>query len=90
MKCPDCGQYLTPSEMKVHGCRADAGADKAMSCLGCRTRLDALGIRDFRFGGMTGGVKLLLGEWAELNEETLRLEVLACPDCRRVELRLAP
>ena len=49
----------------------------------------SMGTHDFRFGGMTGGFKLLLGEWAELNEEKLRLEVLACPDCRRVELRVA-
>jgi hypothetical protein len=76
--------------MKVHQCSGDIGADDSPGCLGCGASLMALGTRDFRFGGMTGGVKLLLGEWAELSEDKLRFEVLACPDCRRVELRLEP
>ena len=90
MQCPDCGEDLKPSEMKYHQCGADAGMEETTACLGCGTRLATLGTRDFRFGGMTGGVKLILGEWAELSEEKLRFEVLACPDCRRVELRLEP
>ena len=88
MKCPQCAKYLTPSEMKVHRCGPAADPVAPDGCLRCGTGLTSMGTHVFRFGGMTGGVKLLLGEWAELNEEKLRLEVLACPDCRRVEFRL--
>ena len=90
MRCPDCGSDLEPGEMKVHQCDAGPGTGNVEDCLGCGTKVVALGTRDFRFGGMTGGVKLLLGEWAELSEDKLRLEVLVCPGCRRVELRLEP
>ena len=49
-----------------------------------------MGIEEFRVGGTTGGWKLLVGEWAELGEEMLKLEVLACGTCGKVELRMAP
>jgi hypothetical protein len=48
----------------------------------------SIGVESFRVGGTTGGWKLLLGEWAELGEDMLSFEVLACTACRRVELRL--
>ena len=49
-----------------------------------------MGIEEFRVGGTTGGWKLLVGEWAELGEEMLKLEVLACATCGKVELPMAP
>jgi len=57
-------------------------------CLGCGATLSSMGTERFRTGGTGGGWKLLFGEWAELGEEMLPLEVLACPSCRRVELRV--
>ena len=50
----------------------------------------SIGVEPFRVGGTTGGWKLLVGEWAELGEDMLSFEVLACTACRRVELRLPP
>jgi len=47
-----------------------------------------MGVDEFRVGGTTGGWKLLFGEWAELGEGTLRLEVFACGSCGKVELRV--
>jgi hypothetical protein len=47
-----------------------------------------MGVEDFRVGGNTGGWKLLFGEWAELGEGLLRLEVFACGTCHKVELRV--
>jgi hypothetical protein len=47
-----------------------------------------MGVQELRIGGTTGGWKLLFGEWAELGEGFLRLEALACGNCRRVELRV--
>jgi hypothetical protein len=45
------------------------------------------GIQKFRTGGTGGGWKLIFGEWAELGEGLLALELLGCPECRYVELR---
>jgi hypothetical protein len=57
-------------------------------CLRCGSDLDSLGVEEFRTGGTSGGWKLLFGEWAELGENMLRLEVRACTNCRHVELRV--
>jgi hypothetical protein len=42
---------------------------------------------DFRTGGATGASLLFLGQWAEMNEEKLSLELFNCPQCRMVELK---
>jgi hypothetical protein len=57
-------------------------------CLRCRTPLNSIGVEQFRVGGTSGGWKLLLGEWAEVGEGMLSLDVLACPKCRKVEMRV--
>ena len=57
-------------------------------CLRCGQPLYSFGVEEFRLGGTTGGWKLLLGEWAELGEDMLGLEMLACRHCGKVELRV--
>jgi hypothetical protein len=57
-------------------------------CLRCRSELRSLGVEEFRVGGTTGGWKLLFGEWAELGEGMLKLEVRACRTCGQVEFRV--
>lgn len=57
-------------------------------CLRCGNALQSIGVEQFRIGGSSGGWKLLFGEWAELGEDLLSLEVLACTRCRRVEMRV--
>jgi DNA-directed RNA polymerase subunit RPC12/RpoP len=57
-------------------------------CLRCGTELHFFGKEQFRVGGTSGGWKLLFGEWAEVSEEMLTLEMYACPRCRKVELRV--
>ncbi len=57
-------------------------------CLRCRSELQSLGETDLRTGGSRGAWKLIFGEWAELGEGTMKVELLACPECRRLELRL--
>jgi hypothetical protein len=57
-------------------------------CLRCRTELQSLGQTDLRTGGSRGAWKLIFGEWAELGEGTMKVELLACPKCRRLDLRL--
>jgi len=49
-----------------------------------------MGVEQFRVGGTSGGWKLLFGELAELGEQMLPFELLACGRCRRVEMRVAP
>ena len=58
------------------------------ACLRCGGPLESTGVQEFRTGGTTGGWKLLFGEFAELGEGVLPLELLACRRCRHVEFRL--
>ena len=58
------------------------------ACLRCGATISSMGIEEFRVGGTTGAWKLLFGEWAELGEGKLNLEVLACGSCGKVELRV--
>ena len=58
------------------------------TCMRCNAPLHAMGVERFRVGGTSGGWKMLFGEWAELGEEMLPLEVFACTACRKVELRV--
>lgn len=57
-------------------------------CLRCSAQLELLGTERFRCGGTSGGWKLIFGEWAELGEGMLPLEVWVCPRCRKVEFRV--
>src|ERR1700730_17818511 len=60
----------------------------ADSCLGCRGPLQSLGVEHFRGGGVSGGWAALMGQWAEIGEGILDIELLACRNCRRVEVRV--
>ena len=62
-----------------------AGPDE---CLRCGNALRSMGVEEFRVGGTSGGWKLLFGEWAELGEGMIKLEVRACQVCGHVELRV--
>jgi hypothetical protein len=64
-----------------------AGALSDTRCRACGAALRSGGIEEFRVGGTSGGWKLLFGEWAELGEQMIPLEIWVCPDCRRVEFR---
>jgi hypothetical protein len=57
-------------------------------CLRCGVQLQVIGIESFRVGGTSGGWKILFGEWAELGEGMMDFEVFACPNCRKIELRV--
>ncbi|MGZ4149528.1 MAG: hypothetical protein ACXVQJ_05780 [Actinomycetota bacterium] len=57
-------------------------------CLRCHEAMQSMGVEEFRVGGTSGGWKMLFGEWAELGEQMIQLEMLACPSCRMVELRV--
>jgi DNA-directed RNA polymerase subunit RPC12/RpoP len=70
-----------------HGRDQDGDPDYG-DCLRCGEQLELIGIESFRVGGTSGGWKMMFGELAELGEGMMDLEVFACPECRKVELRV--
>ena len=60
------------------------------ACLRCGGPLESMGREQFRVGGTSGGWKLLFGEWAELGEGMIELDIWACGRCHKVELRVPP
>ena len=69
---------------------ADAQNEAAgLDCLRCGAVIQSMGIEEFRTGGTSGGIKLLIGEWGELGEQKLPFELLVCPACRFAEFRAA-
>ncbi|MGB4511580.1 MAG: hypothetical protein WBI31_07945 [Thermacetogeniaceae bacterium] len=53
-------------------------------CPQCRTYMEYLGVKEFRTGGKTGGWHLSLGDFAELQERIMKLEMWVCTQCRQV------
>lgn len=56
-----------------------------MKCPACKTSMESLGQLPIRVGGTTGGWHLLLGNWADMRESILPLDVYRCGTCKRVE-----
>ncbi len=55
-------------------------------CIACGNIFRFLYNANFRIGGTSGGWKIVFGEWAELGEQMLPMEVYACPICGKIEL----
>jgi predicted RNA-binding Zn-ribbon protein involved in translation (DUF1610 family) len=55
-------------------------------CISCGVELKFAERADFRVGGTSGGWKLLFGEWAEIGESMIPLNIYVCPKCGRIEL----
>jgi predicted RNA-binding Zn-ribbon protein involved in translation (DUF1610 family) len=55
-------------------------------CHSCGVELQFAERVDFRVGGTGGGWKLLFGEWAELGESMIPLNIYVCPECGRIDL----
>ena len=58
-------------------------------CLRCRSPQGSLGVTELRTGGMGGAAHLLLGQWAEVGEGKLSVELFHCDTCGHIELRAA-
>ena len=56
-----------------------------MECYACHAPMHSLGQLPIRTGGTSGGWHLLLGEWADMTEDVLPLDVFRCSQCKRVE-----
>ncbi len=59
-----------------------------LDCLRCGAPIASEGLQDFRTGGSTGATHFFLGQWAELGEGKITLEVYVCRACRHVEFRI--
>ena len=55
-------------------------------CSYCGKNAQFVYTAQFRVGGTSGGIKLLLGEWAELGESMIPMYVFVCPNCGKIEL----
>ncbi len=55
-------------------------------CTFCGQNAQYLYTAQFRVGGTSGGIKLLIGEWGELGESMIPMYVFVCPSCGKVEL----
>jgi hypothetical protein len=47
-----------------------------------------MGVNGIRMGGMHGAWGMVLGNWSDLAEHVMKVEMLFCKECRRMELRL--
>jgi hypothetical protein len=56
-----------------------------MECANCKKPMEPLGQVPIRVGGTSGGWHLVLGNWADLDEDVLPLDVYRCVKCKRVE-----
>jgi hypothetical protein len=59
-----------------------------LDCLRCGAPITPEGLQDFRTGGSTGATHFFLGQWAEIGEGKVTLEVYVCRRCRHVEFRI--
>lgn len=55
-------------------------------CSNCGRDAQFVYTAEFRIGGTSGGIKLLIGEWGELGERMIPMYVFVCPNCGKVEL----
>jgi len=55
-------------------------------CSSCGRDAQFVYTAEFRVGGTSGGVKLLIDEWGELGERMIPMYVFVCPYCGKVEL----
>ena len=56
-----------------------------VTCSVCQVAMQSLGQIPIRTGGIKGGWHLLLGEWADMTEGVVPLDVFRCSQCKRVE-----
>ena len=56
-----------------------------MKCFTCKSEMDTLGQLPIRLGGTTGVRHLLMGNWADVKESLMPLDVYRCGTCRHVE-----
>jgi hypothetical protein len=81
---PNAGSSQTPFRDDDQPAREDR-----LGCLRCGARIAPRGVVELRTGGSTGATHFFLGEWAELGEGKLPVEIYSCSRCGHLELRTA-
>jgi len=61
-------------------------SENVRRCTFCGQNAQYVYTAEFRVGGTSGGIKLLIGEWGELGEKMIPMYVFVCPNCGKVEL----
>ncbi len=64
------------------------GDSRVAPCRGCGAVMNLIGTEEFYVGGTSGALKVFFGEFAEMDQQALPLELWVCPSCRRVEMRV--
>ncbi len=95
MYCPECGKEIPDESRECPKCGAlilagdldsEPRASDTVKCPDCQVDMKELEGVKFRVGGTSGAWKLLFGEWAELGEGLLSLDLWVCPNCKQVKL----
>jgi hypothetical protein len=60
--------------------------DTSKKCTACGGATVSIGQIPFRTHGSTGMGKLFLGDWAELNEEKVPIDIFRCETCGHLEM----
>lgn len=55
-------------------------------CTFCGQNAQYLFTAQFRVGGTSGPIKLLIGEWGEVGENMIPMYVFVCPNCAKIDL----
>lgn len=63
-----------------------AQASFSVKCPSCGVEMQLAQQLRFRIGGTRGEWKLIVGNWAELGEELLPLNIYVCSQCGRIDL----
>ena len=74
-----------PGEIRMP---SEAERANALDCLRCGSLVRAEGPVDLRTGGHSGGWSVLLGGWADADEQLMKLLVFSCPKCGHIEFRV--
>lgn len=56
-----------------------------MECAACKSEMQSLGQLPIRVGGTSGGWHMLFGNWADMSEDVIPLDVFRCATCKRIE-----
>ncbi len=91
-QCEICGLWFDDSALDAHlNQHLDEPAEQArteqiaLKCPTCNIDMDAYYGVPFRVGGTGPGLRLLIGEWVELGEEPIPINLFVCAQCGRIQ-----
>ncbi|MCW4009454.1 MAG: hypothetical protein NWF05_02390 [Candidatus Bathyarchaeota archaeon] len=76
---------LTPIKRQSRKEAEEQVDEKTKRCSSCGAITVYVYSENLRVGGTSGGWKLLFGEWAEIGEQTMPVEVYICQRCGKIE-----